>query len=137
MRTLAKSRDEMTIAELIVDSGWWLGTEKDWQALPLAKREEIAFTRTGCAVAYPTWQRPVDCVHTHCQILRYELPKIALTNRILRSEAESGWLRFLKQENRKQLAAIFRAYRKAARESGEYNPWRIGWELMVYGGFAA
>jgi len=119
----------MTIAELIRDSGWWLDTEAAWQALPMEQREEIAFARTGCAVAYPTWQRPVDCAHTRCQILRGELPKIALTNRILRAEAETGWLRFV--EDRKQLAAIFRAYRKAARETGVYDPWQVAWQGMV------
>ena len=121
----------MTIAELIADSGWWLDTEVAWQALPMEQREQIAFERTGCAVAYPTWERPVDCLHTRCQILRGELPKIALTNRVLRAEAESGWLRFIKQEDRKRLAAIFLAYRKAARESGIYDPWKLSWQGMV------
>lgn len=136
MRTVAKPRSEMSIAELIQDSGWWLGTEKEWQALPMEKREEIAFLRTGCAVAYPTWERPVDCVHTRCQILRGELPKIALTNQILRAEAESGWLRFLKQEDRKQLAQVFRVYRKLARESGVYDPWKLSWAGLVYSGIS-
>jgi hypothetical protein len=127
-----KERSEMTIAELIVDAGWWLGTEAEWRALPLEQREEIAFIRTGCRIAYPTWERPVDCVHTECQIRRGELPKIALTNRILLSEASTGWLRFMREENRGRLAKVFRAYRKAARETGVYDPWKIGWQLMVY-----
>jgi len=55
-----------------------------------------------------------DCFHVECRIRRGELPKIALTNCVLRGEAESGWLRFLKKEDRSKLAAIFRAYRKAA-----------------------
>ena len=128
------SREEMTIAELIRDSGWWLDTEAAWQALPMEQREKIAFERTGCAIAYPTWERPVDCLHTRCQILRGELPKIALTNRILRAEAESGWLRFI--EDRNQLARIFRAYRKAARDTGEYDPWKISWAGLVYSGIS-
>jgi len=119
----------MSIAELIVDSGWWLGTEREWQALPMAQREEIAFARTGCAIAYPTWQRPVDCVHTRCRILRGELPKIAETNAVLRCERESGWLRFI--QDRRDVARIFRAYRKAARQSGQYDPWKLDYRLMV------
>ncbi len=131
MRTEIKSRSEMPISELIKDSGWWLDTETAWQRLPMAEREEIAFARTGCRVAYPTWERPVDCCHIECRILRGELPKIALTNAVLRAEAESGWLRFLKKEDRSKLAAIFRAYRKAARKTGVYDPWKIGWQGMV------
>lgn len=138
MKPQTKDRSEMTIAELIVDSGWWLGTEKEWQALPLKEREEIAFARTGCRVAYPTWERPVDCVHTECQIRRGELPPIALTNRVLRVEADSGWLRFLRQENRLGLAKIFRTVRRAAREQGEFDPWKLrgGWQVIVFGGIA-
>lgn len=131
MNTKTKLRHEMSIAELVIDSGWWLDTEAAWKRLPMEQREQIAFIRTGCAVAYPTWERPVDCCHTECRILRGELPKIALTNVILRNEASSGWLRFLKTENRKRLAAIFRVYRKAARETGIYDPWKIGWQGMV------
>jgi hypothetical protein len=132
MKRCKKQRHEMSIAELIQDSGWWLDTEAAWQKLPLAEREAIAFARTGCAVAYPTWQRPVDCVHLECRILRGELPKIALTNAILRGERESGWLRF--SEDRKQIAKLFRAYRKAARQTGIYDPWKLpgGWQGMVF-----
>lgn len=136
MRT-RKERSEMTLAELIKDSNWWLGTEKEWQAIPLAEREEIAFIRTGCLYAYPTWQRPVDCVHTQCCIRRGELPAIVLTNRILRSEAESGWLRFLANEDRSKLAHIFRVYRKAARAQRIYDPWKLDWQLMVVAGINA
>lgn len=135
-RRQSRDRSEMTIPELIADSGWWPGTEADWRALPLRQREEIAFARTGCRVAYPTWERSVDCVHTECQILRGELPKIALTNRVLRAESYNGWLRFMRRENRKQLARVFLTIRKTARESGVYDPWtmRGGWQVIVFSG---
>lgn len=134
MRQLQKDRSEMSIPELIADSGWWLGTEAEWRALPLRQREEIAFVRTGCRVAYPTWERPADCVHTECLIRRGELPQIALTNRILRAESECGWLRFMRQENRNRLAKVFRAIRKTARKQGEFDPWKMrgGWQVLVY-----
>ena len=134
MKRPQKQRSEMSIAELIVDSGWWLGTEAEWRSLPLAQREDIAFARTGCRVAYPTWERPVDCVHTECLIRRGELPKIALTNRVLRAEADTGWLRFMRQENRRRLAKVFRVIRKQARTSGIYDPWEMngGWQILVY-----
>lgn len=129
-----KHRCDMSIAELIVDSGWWLQSEKEWQALPMPEREDIAFIRTGCRVAYPTWERPVDCVHLECRIRRGELPKIALTNAVLRGEKQSGWLRF--NEDRKQVAKIFREFRKLARQTGQYDPWKIpgGWQLIVFTG---
>lgn len=123
--------EEDTIANRIKRAGWWLDSEKAWQELPLERREEIAFVRTGCRVAYPTWERPVDCVHTECQIRRGELPRIALTNRVLRSEASNGWLQGMRQENRAKLAVIFRAYRKTARETGIYDPWKLGWQGIV------
>jgi hypothetical protein len=123
---------ELTIAERIQLAGWWKGTEREWQALTMPEREAIAFAATGCRVAYPTWEAPVDCCHVECRIARGEQPKIALTNAVLRGEAESGWLRFTKQEDRKRLAKIFRAYRKAARETGVYDPWKIGWQGMVF-----
>jgi hypothetical protein len=116
-------------------AGWFDGDERSWQALPMAEREDIAFHATGCAVAYPTWEGPVDCVHTGCQIRRGEIPAIALTNRILRSEAQSGWLRFLpdSRDGRIKLARIYRAIRSQAIETGIYDPWKIpgAWQVMV------
>ena len=117
-------------------AGWFKGTERDWKALSTAEQEEAAFAGCGCLVAYCTWPAPVDCLHTKCQIRRGELPKIALTNHILKSESQSGWLRFLRQEDRKALAGLFRAVRKAARETGEYDPWKLDWRLMVYSAIA-
>lgn len=66
---------EMTIGEMILAAGWWTEGEPAWRALPLMQREQIAFERTGCKFAYPTWERPVNCLHLPCRIARGELPK--------------------------------------------------------------
>lgn len=134
MKKPLKTRHEMTINEMIADSGWFKGTEKDWKQLPLAEREELAFAATGCMVAYATWEAPVNCSHIGCRIRRGELPKIALTNSTLRGEYSNGWLRFI--EDRAKVARIFRAIRKAARETGIYDPWKLpnGWQTMVFSG---
>jgi hypothetical protein len=126
----AKNRSEMSAAEMIVDSGWWTEGEPGWQALPLTERERIALDRTGCKFAYPTWERPINCIHLKCQIARGELPKVAETNCVLRGEMRSGWLRFI--DDRQKLARICRACRKAARETSIYDPWTIGWQGMVF-----
>src|SRR5258708_32364112 len=115
----------------MIQAGGWTRKQRG-NAYRCQNVNKIAFERTGCRVAYPTWQRPVDCCHIECRIARHELPKIALTNAVLRGESHSGWLRFLRTENRPRLAAIFRAYRKAARETGVYDPWKIGWQGMVF-----
>jgi hypothetical protein len=128
MRT---EREADAINNRIKEAGWFHGTEADWHALDFPTKERLAFEGCGCAVAFPTWEGPVDCVHVTCQILRGELPKIAEMNMTLRYEAESGWLRDVP---RARLAAIFRAYRRAARASGIYNPWRLDWRLLVWSG---
>jgi hypothetical protein len=130
MPQTTKKRCDMSIAEMIADSGWWIEGESAWQKLPRAERERIAFERTSCKFAYPTWERPVNCLHLDCRIARGELPKIAETNCVLRAEMHSGWLRFI--EDRQKLARICRAYRKAARETGVYDPWKLGWPGMVF-----
>ncbi len=130
MPQIAKNRSEMSTAEMIVDSGWWTEGEPAWLALPLAERERVALERTGCKFAYPTWERPVNCVHLKCRIARGELPKIAETNCVLRSETQSGWLRFI--DDRQKLARIYRAYRKLARQTGVYDPWNLSWAGLVF-----
>lgn len=125
----AKPRHEMSLDEMIRDSGWFQGTAEDWQELPADEREKMAFDATGCAVAFATWAAPVNCVHLRCRILRGELPKIAETNAILRMERADGWLRFM--EDRSEIARIFRYYRKAARATGIYDPWKLDWKTMV------
>lgn len=130
MLQMAKNRSEMSIAELIADSGWWTEGESGWQALSLAERERIALERTGCKYAYPTWELPVNCIHLRCRIGRGELPKIAETNCLLRAEATSGWLRFI--DDRQKLARIYRAYRRLARQSGVYDPWQLSWAGLVF-----
>ncbi len=112
-------------------STWFEGTKRQWESLSLGQREELAYKATGCLCAWPTWEAPVDCCHTTCQIRRGELPAIALTNRILRAEAESGWLRF---NDRDRNAKIFRVIRNAARKTGIYDPWKLSWTTLVYGG---
>lgn len=125
---------EMSLDERIRANGWFDGTMDDWYELPLEQREQIAFAATGCSVAYPTWARPVDCVHTRCRILRGELPPIAYTIGQLRHERESGWLRFMKDE--KQVGAMFRYYLCEAARTGVYDIWQIGWQGLVLAGIS-
>jgi hypothetical protein len=126
---------EMTTNERIRRAGWFDGTERQWQELTTEQREEIAFKGCGCLSAYPTWETPVNCVHPRCQIRRGEKPAIYLTNCILRSEMERGWLRFHKdsKDGRKHLAQLVRSIRRKAIETGIYDPWEIpgGWQSMV------
>jgi len=125
--------DNPDIAASIVRAGWWPGTEREWRALPIEERDRLSFAATGCAIAYPTWQAPVDCLHTRCLILRGVLPKIALTNRILRGEKSNWW----RDVSRPTLAKLFRHYRAQARLTGEYDPWRLSWEGIVYSGVSS
>lgn len=113
-------------------SPWFKGTETEWREKPVEIQKKIAFKVTGCEVAYPTWPAPVECLHIGCRILRGELPKIALTNSILRAE-KSNWLRFCSRE---QQAKIFRWYRKEAKKLKQYDPWKISWAGLVYSGIA-
>jgi hypothetical protein len=122
------------IEERIREAGWWKEPEAAWRALPLAERERIAFGATGCLIAYPTWPAPVDCAHPGCQVKRGELPRIALMNLVLRHEARTGWWRDFRTTSagRQRLARMFRAYRRKARETGIYDPWKISWEGIVF-----
>ena len=119
-----KARHEMKINEMIRDSGWYDGTESTWDKLPMEERKNLAFASTGCEVAYPTWQKPVNCVHTCCQVRRGEIPAIAALNRQMRAETQSGWWRFI--EDRNQIAKMYRAYRKLARDRKIYDLWKLG-----------
>lgn len=116
-------------------SRWYPGSEREWRALPHQEQEDLAFYSTGCLYAYPTWGR-THCVHVTCQIRRGELPRIAHTNVILRGEAKHGYLRFLRDgdaRQRQSLAQIYRWFRRQARTSGIYDPWKVegGWQIMV------
>jgi hypothetical protein len=142
VRRAQKQPWELSTEERIERAGWFKGGEREWQALPLKEREDLAFAATGCEVAYPTWPAPVNCCHVTCQIRRGELPKIALLNHELRSQAENWW-RFIGRESgrgerspqgRKVLARLYRHYRKLARERGEYDLWKLGGvEIAVVG----
>ena len=114
-------------------SNWYSGTEQEWQALSMAKRHDTAFAKTGCEIAYPTWQAPVNCVHDKCRIRRSEIPAIVETYHILQYEADRGWLLFLSRVHK---ARVFIAMRRAARESEIYDPWKIpgGWQALVMAG---
>ena len=126
---------ELTIEERIERAGWFHGSERDWQSLPLAERDRLAFAATGCAVAYCTWQAPVNGCHIGCRVMRGEIPAICQMNHALLAE-KGNWLRGLTESKagRKRLAAMFRAFRKQARATGVYDPWKIGWQAIVYGG---
>ena len=113
-------------------STWYAGREIEWNRLPLSEREIIAFKATGCLIAYPTWESPVDCVHGKCQVRRGERKPITLVNGALMYERESGWLRF--SNDRDALAQLYRGVRKAARETGVYDIWALGWQNIVYTG---
>ncbi len=132
MPRTSKPRHMMTCDEMIAASGWFSGTLEDWNALPPAEREKRSYAATGCLVAYPTWELLVNCHHLNCRIRRGEPPRIAETNSILRYERSSGWLRFI--TDRSKVARIFRPYRKRARETGIYDPWKAGWLGLVLGG---
>lgn len=84
-------------------------------------------------VSRPTWTAPVDCVHTHCQVRRGDIPKIAMLNRGLRAEIDGGWLRFHNstKHGRDRLAKLCRVIRKIARETGEYDVWTVAASLIV------
>ena len=134
MKRVDKQYWELTIEERIIEAGWFPGGEREWQALSMQERADLAFSATGCEVAYPTWKAPVDCVHVTCQIRRGELPKIALLNHELRSQAENWW-RFIgresgrgtrSQQGRDTLAKMYRHYRKLAMERKEYDLWNLG-----------
>lgn len=114
-------------------ASWWKGTVKEWDALPIAERERIAFTHTGCAVAYCTWKAPANCFHLTCQILRGEKPAIALTEAVLAGERQAGWLRFMEEEAYQRL---HRAIIARAQESEVYDPWQMpgGWQAIVFSG---
>jgi hypothetical protein len=124
-----------TTDDRIRQAGWFPGTERDWQALSHDQRQDLAFAGCGCEVAYPTWEGPVDCVHAGCQVRRGEIPSIAVTNRILRYEMASGWLRFGLESTagRRDLARLIRAIRRRAIATGVYDPWKLegGWQGMV------
>ena len=118
--------------ELINRGGWWKGTKAQWQALPIAERDELSFANTGCLIAYPSWVPPIDCVHIKCQIRRGEKAPIALTEAILAGERESGWFRFMDEEKYERVKAAIMEY---AQEHKIYDPWKIpgGWKLFVHG----
>jgi hypothetical protein len=126
---------DRTVEQMIEDAGWFKGSREDWARLTHEQREDIAFAGCGCAVAYPTWEGPVDCVHPGCQIRRGEKQPIYLTDCILRGEMDNGWLRFDKatKAGRIRLARLVRAIRRKARETGIYDPWKMegGWQVMV------
>lgn len=85
-------------------STWFKGSETEWKRLPIAERDALSFKHTGCAVAYPTWAAPVDCVHLGCRVLRGELPRVAYYNGAFQGE-RSNWLRFI--EDRRILAKVY------------------------------
>jgi hypothetical protein len=124
-----------TTDDRIRAAGWFPGTQKQWESLSHERRKDLAFAGTGCEVAYATWEAPVDCVHAGCQVRRGEIKPLVQTNRILRYEMDSGWLRFGKEssEGRVQLARLIRAIRAAACATSIYDPWQLpgGWQGMV------
>jgi hypothetical protein len=132
---MARPERIQTIDGMIREAGWFKGTQQSWRDLTEQEREDRSFQATGCEVAYPTWKAPVDCLHISCQIRRGEKAPIMLTNRILRSELESGYLRFGKEstEGRIRLGRICRAIRRAAITTGIYDPWKLpgGWQTLV------
>jgi hypothetical protein len=137
-RDITNLRDwQLSLDELIERAGWFKGSMEDWRRLSYKEQRELAFAGTGCEVAVATWNAPVICRHTGCMVRRGVVPKIAITNSILRAEASNGWLRFIPKqsvEGRRKLARIFRAYRAAARKTGVYDPWKIDYRTMVYAG---
>lgn len=113
---------------------------RTWESLDWSAREALAFKSCGCALAWPTWEAPVHCCHVGCQVLRGELPSIAVCNGMLRYEAENGWLRFYDRSSprdRNTLARIFRHVRNQCRRSGDYDIWHHSWNVIVTAGVSA
>lgn len=126
-----KSHDEI-LNDRIKANGWFDGTMTDWERTP--DREEIAFKATGCLIAFPTWEAPVNCVHVDCMVRREELPPIAITNRVLLAEYGNYFRHALQSKaGRAHLARLFLAIRNRARETGIYDPWKLpgGWQGIV------
>lgn len=111
-------------------STWFKGSESEWQALPISERDKISFASTGCSVAYPTWDAPVDCVHAKCQMLRGEIKPIVVINWAIRAEREN-WLRGV--TDRRKLARIIRAIRNECVRQQTTDIW-VAWPVIVYGG---
>lgn len=120
---------DISLDEVIKQCGWYQGTMADWEAMPRSEQSLVSFAAIGCLVAYPTWEKST-CVHLKCRIRRGELPQIAETNSILRYELTSGWLRFI--EDREKIARIFRVLRTQAIKTGVYDPWKNGWQAIVF-----
>lgn len=124
---------ELSIQERIDRAGWFQGSEHEWDKLPREEREARALAAVGCLSAYPSWQGPVDCCHPRCRLARKEIPQIALVNGQLRGE-KTNWFRFKLQEGRtgrNYIAALFRHFRKQARETGVYDIWKLQWQYIV------
>jgi len=96
----------------------------EFEKLTMEEREELAFGKCGCRIAYPTWwmredgsTEQVDCVHLGCRIARGEFKRpenMVRFNAEFRSELRSGWLKFLKEthKGRQRAAALYRAMKK-------------------------
>lgn len=133
-----KRWEDQSINERIAEIGWFDGDENDWYKIPMKERETLAFNATGCEVAFPTWEPPVDCVHIGCRARRGEVPKICILNHGLNAEL-TNWLRFHleSKKGRIYLAHLFRGMRAEARRTGIYDPWKLSWQTIVFGGIAA
>ena len=130
-KPIHKHRSQMSIDELIADSGWFKGTERDWQRLSSEERQRLAFTATGCQIAWASWEAPVNCVHPWCQVARGERKPITVLNSQMQYERASGWWRNM---DRAKLARVYRAFRKAAREQQVFDIWKLGWQTVVFTG---
>lgn len=115
-------------------STWFPGTEEEWNRLSSEQRDDLSFAATGCEIAYPRWKAPVHCLHGTCRVRRGEIRPISLVNAALRYEAQCGWLRDVP---RPRLAGLYRTMRHAARETGTYNIWKLGWQTLVFTGIGA
>jgi hypothetical protein len=138
---VTKRRCDMTINEMIVESGWFHGTERDWQALSREEQAKLSFQATGCTIAFPTWEAPVDCSHPCCKVARGEQPPMYLVNGTLKDEMHNNWLRFEYRtpkgsNERNHLARLCILVRNKCRELQVWDPWKIpgGWQCIVYTG---
>jgi hypothetical protein len=114
-------------------STWFPGSRAEWERIPFETREEMAFTGTGCLLAWPTWDAPTNCLHIKCRVRRGEVPPICETNSTLLAELHSGWLRFDMDDPGARLrkAKLCRIVRRLARETKNYDAWSIAWNYMV------
>lgn len=121
---------------MINEAGWWKGSWQTFWQMPQGEREALAFQETGCEAAVPTWKQNSarDCVHLGCQVRRGKVSKVDACRRILQAERQRGWLQDVSDERFQQ---ILDAMLPKVSQTGIWDPWELGWQLIVFSAIAA